>query len=537
MQELALLIARRLAEWHNRHPLARRVTADDVHSLGLVALPFMRGSVAPSVEPVLSTLDDVVSPEELAAAQQGAQGGSSLDVPGEDQTLAVLTKKPSAPPVPPSTEATAPSADAAPKTSAPGMAAHLRRWLTRMPFLNQANGTTPMWPVFSKSLIPGISARQSARFALLYGYRQAPDDGTLPRRVLSIDERLASKPRSKGGAWPTEIYLLSAAIDADSARTRVLLAQGPGQTIHVTGPRCLDPLRLALATVVLLGVPGLAAGLWWWHSEAPSPASPQPPSVAASAASTAASAPSMAARAVAAPTPAASAEESAEASKPSELAASAPPSAPSSPPEVEKPAERPPEAAPGAPATAANTKTNAILSTSEQIMSGQSGNSGNQPDIRPHLMPTTPRLVQKTTINSGTSRESAKTASPATERDKGNPVPPAKSPPPTEPVKDERTQYRNSKSGEGPAQVSVENMKQVALVGPPLPSKDEALAYLQRMQNMAAPMIGAKTMQSQVFQTPEGWRGAIWPFGSREEAQLINATLIARGLRTKAIDF
>lgn len=170
-------------------------------------------------------------------------------------------------------------------------------------------------------------------------------------------------------------------------------------------------------------------------------------------------------------------------------------------------------------------------------MSGQTGDSRNQPDIRPHLMPTTPRLVQKTTINPGASGESAKVANPAAEHGKGSPTSPGKPSPQAEPAKDERTQYRNAKSGEGPAQASVENMKQVALVGPPLPSKDEAMAYLQRMQNMAAPLIGSKTMQSQVFQTPEGWRGAIWPFGSREEAQLINATLIARGLRTKAIDF
>ncbi|MBV8125305.1 MAG: hypothetical protein JOY60_01935 [Burkholderiaceae bacterium] len=543
MQELALLFARRLAEWHNRHPLARRVTADDVHSLGLVALPFMRSSATPSVEPVLSTLDDVVSPEELAAAQQGSQGGAGDEAVPDDPTLAVLTKQSAKPPAPAAAPLAVP-VEAAPSPEAAGAAAGLRRWLARLPFLNGTGKSTPMWPVFSKSLIPGISARRAARFALLYGYRQAPDDGTLPRRVLSIDERLAAKPRGKGGAWPTEIYLLSAAIDAGSARTRVILAQGPGQTVHVTGPRCLDPLRLGLTLTVLLGLPALAASLWWWHSAEPAATPPAPVSAAASAAaSMAATTASSAAAAVPVPAASAASQPFAQASAPAEPPASAATvvapaiPAPSAPSPAAKPLESASIAQPGTPAKA-DGKTQAILSASEQIMSGQTGDNRAQPDIRPHLEPTVPRLVQRNTINPAANADAGKNKPDgASEHGRNGPAAPAKPTPQAEPPKGERTQFRNPKSGEEPGQVSVENMKQVALVGPPMPSKDEALAYLQRMQNMAAPLIGAKSMQSQVFQTPEGWRAAIWPFGSREEAQLINATLIARGLHTKAIDF
>lgn len=77
----------------------------------------------------------------------------------------------------------------------------------------------------------------------------------------------------------------------------------------------------------------------------------------------------------------------------------------------------------------------------------------------------------------------------------------------------------------------------VALVGPP-GTKAEAEALLQRMQ---AGLVGVHSnpaaLQGEVIQTPEGWRATVWPFASREQAQLINATLIARGMKTKAVNF
>jgi hypothetical protein len=84
------------------------------------------------------------------------------------------------------------------------------------------------------------------------------------------------------------------------------------------------------------------------------------------------------------------------------------------------------------------------------------------------------------------------------------------------------------------------NKPVVALVGPVSANKADAEATLARMRSMLAPTqggAGSAALQAQVFQTPEGWRPAVWPFASREEAQLINATLIARGMRTRAVDF
>ena len=78
----------------------------------------------------------------------------------------------------------------------------------------------------------------------------------------------------------------------------------------------------------------------------------------------------------------------------------------------------------------------------------------------------------------------------------------------------------------------------VALVGPTSRSRAEAESMLLRMRTLIEPtQANPAALQAQVFQTPDGWRPAVWPFASREEAQLINATLIARGLRVKAVDF
>ena len=89
----------------------------------------------------------------------------------------------------------------------------------------------------------------------------------------------------------------------------------------------------------------------------------------------------------------------------------------------------------------------------------------------------------------------------------------------------------------------------VALVGPPSKDKADADKLLAIMLELAeptmpgpslmasAPAPSGQPMQSQVFLTPEGWRPAIYPFSSREQAQLVNANLVAHGLRTRAVNF
>ncbi|MFG5410840.1 hypothetical protein ABXN37_25415 [Piscinibacter sakaiensis] len=42
-----LQLAERIAAWHNRHPLARRIVPAQVHGTGVVALPFAPGARRP----------------------------------------------------------------------------------------------------------------------------------------------------------------------------------------------------------------------------------------------------------------------------------------------------------------------------------------------------------------------------------------------------------------------------------------------------------------------------------------------------------
>ncbi len=62
MDEQALTpldVAARVVAWHNRHPLARRIDVKDVHSLGVVALPW---STAGATEPPTSRLERLKGP-------------------------------------------------------------------------------------------------------------------------------------------------------------------------------------------------------------------------------------------------------------------------------------------------------------------------------------------------------------------------------------------------------------------------------------------------------------------------------------------
>ncbi|HEY1132070.1 MAG TPA: hypothetical protein VGF12_21870, partial [Roseateles sp.] len=103
------------------------------------------------------------------------------------------------------------------------------------------------------------------------------------------------------------------------------------------------------------------------------------------------------------------------------------------------------------------------------------------------------------------------------------PAPVASQPAPTDP--------RLAGMAKAPEQIIV------ALVGPP-GSKADAEALLKKMQaGLAGVHSNPQALQGDVIQTPEGWRATVWPFPSREQAQLINATLVARGLKTKAVNF
>lgn len=411
-----------VCQWHNRHPLAERLDAHAVHSVGWVALPFMRSAQA--VEPTLDAAPD----------------SRSGPVPFE-----------------------------------PGLGGWIKR-------LRRPVGAGP-WPVFSEVFIEGLRPGRVAAFARHAAW-EAPEPASSdwPQRRIEVD---SGRAEACQGAWPVEQWLLSAAVEWRGRKLRVLLGERRGQLRVLGAQRHWALARLVPA--VLIGATALAGLVYaaWPEADVPGPAAPAPRASSA----LAASAPHAASRVMAASAPA-SEPASAPASAP--LAASAPASAAS---------------APGsAPASSA------------------SGADAMPPDIRPRLGP-----VYRDDRRPRATREALQAAI----RAPGAPTPSSSSAaaPASGPYRGARDpeQLRIQEATSGP---------QVALVGPPLPSRAEAEALLARMkEHVAATVRDASSLQSELFQTPQGWRAAVWPFGSREEAQIINATMVARGWKTRALDF
>lgn len=78
----------------------------------------------------------------------------------------------------------------------------------------------------------------------------------------------------------------------------------------------------------------------------------------------------------------------------------------------------------------------------------------------------------------------------------------------------------------------------VALVSPALLTKTDADLMLERMLTHLGQTMGKTDgLQGEVLETAEGWRAAVYPFATREEAQILNATMVARGWRTRAVNF
>ena len=501
-------LAEQLVEWHNRHPLARRISIFDVHTIGVVGLPFMR-----SGRPATAQVEPALAPEPVH----------------EHTTLAPEEPAPDAAPATPS--------------AVGGLGAKLRRLLPR-PAARSASGDKG-WPLFSERFINRLSPRRIAKFALAHGYTTPPGEADWPQRTIEIDEDLMVRTSGKAeGAWPIELYLITAGIDAGPARTRVLLSLGSGKVLHVLGRRCLDPQRLLLA----VGLPALllavaASALWWKNrphepEAGPTPAAASASAVAsaaaaapalptpASAASAAASATAVAAEGAAAsalpPAPAASeAASGAAAGAPAEPAASQVPFIPSPQgiPDI-RPQLKPPGPRPSAPAMSAATAP-AAERTEAQRHAEPDNKARGKPDSKPAASPEPSATAKRDTPAEADKREAAtpaKALGALGTRDSG----PGKA-------------ARPARSNTPPAAAEG---RQVALVGPASRDKAQAEATLARMSSLLGQTVrDPASLQAQVFQTKEGWRPAIWPFASREQAQLVNATLIASGLRTRAVDF
>jgi hypothetical protein len=447
------LIQQAVVQWHNKHPLAQRIDTSQVHSLGWVALPFMRP--AQGIEP-------------------------SLDAPS-------------------ATPRAAPAASA--------------DWRSRLGALlgrrKAAGGQGGR--VFSDRFIDGLSPQRAAAFALQHGVAgpQAAADAPAdwPQRRIEVDSRMAERA---AGAWPTELWVVSAAVEHADKRVRVLISADGSA---VVGPRLWNPWKwqgLVLASLLVVG--SLAA--WQWHSRAK-----QAELDAALHASGPVKAPGAAASGVVKAASAAVASASAPASDPASAASAA----------MSDPASAA-EAASAASAPAAAV-TQPMPSASEPLI-----------DIRPRLRPPTASRPPLGAASEPTSPPAAAKAAtppeppprPATAKDatkdvEGRPAPkPAREAKPARGAATPENIVPGQQAG-GPV---------VALVGPALLTKADADLMLERMLTHLGQTMGKTTgLQGEVLETAEGWRAAVYPFATREEAQILNATMVARGWRTRAVTF
>lgn len=220
MKDLSLhALSAHVVAWHNRHPLARRITAAQVQSVGYVVLPFVAepatsGSAPVVVQPPAAAAVDTPGGTSLRErAMARAQGGEAP--PG-------LTPA-AAPPVPPSPVAQPPST--------PSEAA--------------------LTPAFSEDFIAPLRPSQVARWAAVHGVALA-----VPRTDAPVRQVMAQGAVDAARLRP--LWVLTAQVETGTtgtgARTRVLV--GAGDTPSVLGRRLWSRPRIAgllLLVVALLG--------------------------------------------------------------------------------------------------------------------------------------------------------------------------------------------------------------------------------------------------------------------------------------------
>ena len=343
MDDLRLhAVAAQVVVWHNRHPLARRITTAQVNSVGYAALPYTAPGLPPpapapapvDIDPPIETADagaffiDVdpqvdaqAVPDSSALSPESMTLEVELPTPAQPESVPMQTPAPAAePPVDESTLPAAPRSslrarvaergpdlapsprDSAAATSGPLVAAHV----------------TPRTLVSSEDILAPMPQPQVMAWVQAHGLDLTPDPVDGPVRRVAVDPALL--PDGAGLAW---LWVATATVETGGQRTRLLVgAVRDGGGPPVLGRRLWSRPRVGGA--VLLPVL-LVGALCAWLLRAPPPAAAAPPPVAASALASSASAASAASapESPAAAAPAASAASAASAPEPGASAAQA----------------------------------------------------------------------------------------------------------------------------------------------------------------------------------------------------------------------
>jgi hypothetical protein len=567
-------VVSRVVAWHNRHPLARRIGAAQVHAVGYVALPF----TGPAPQPT--------APSAAQAAAEAIAAAAAAPLP-------VLTETAE----PAHALAEGEQAEAAP-AAAPDAAGHERsrlrervlaraRELAALPPETQAQllaeeqaaavlatlAPALLKPDFSEDFIDPLTPRQVARFALKHGSVMArmPVDG--PVRLVQADSLLPGRKPVPGRVL-ARVLLLTAVVETDTRKSRVLL--GRGLQPEVLGRRVLSTPRRAAVVALGAGLVGLP--LWIWRpaglalpagaatalpatapasaSHAASPPVPaadshtHAPSAAASVGTPSASSAWPAAAVASATTPVAP-EGAASAAAGVALGHTGPPSAHAVPiaptAEAEAQAAATPGApgAPGAPAAGRSPRVSIVPPLTEE-------EKARAREARAALRPpaaSAPQSAPPATVPAAASPDAGKAAAAPTAPEAGNaaaaatagvprvwqagptprrlpadaeaavpaPVPGAAAPAPP----------RAAPPAAGPV---------FAITTRPLRTRSEADQVRVAMVSLLR-TLGHEKLQVEVLPQGDDWRVVALPFARRAEADQGRTLLVSRGMRVEVVDF
>jgi len=262
-------LAAQVVAWHNRNPLARRISVMHLHSLGYVMLPFADASARPHVEAVLAPAGgEPIAPEAASASLR-------------ERAVARARRL---------AEGVAAQADDAPPLAPPPAA---------------------LRPAFDEDFFPPFSQGRLRRFAARHAVAQSTPRGDVPVRRVKAESGL-----SAAAQFPR--WLLTAQVDLGRTKTRVLV--GAGDSPRVLGRRIVSPGR----TLTVFALLGVMAGVASWVLDPPM----QGHATARSAAAAATPASSVVATASAAAASVLLAQPSRSAPAPAAAVASSPASAP-----------------------------------------------------------------------------------------------------------------------------------------------------------------------------------------------------------------
>lgn len=205
-------VAARVVAWHNRHPLARRITAEQVQSVGYVGLPYLPPATkaAPADAP------------KPASGEAEAPAGASLRERAQARARQAAGEA----------------------AEAPAKGSRTQRRLKA---------------AFTEDFIAPLSPRRVARWAARHGMRLDQPPRGAPLRQVEPDAAWAAQAREL-----QTLYVLTAMVESRGKRVRMLLS--PSADTAVLGKHLWSPPRLVAGAVAALGglaSIGLALALLW----------------------------------------------------------------------------------------------------------------------------------------------------------------------------------------------------------------------------------------------------------------------------------